>query len=113
MVISTSLPNGNHHLSQSIFGTILLAFHAENTLRPVLTLTGIIGYINIHGTYAFTLAAGNAFLLIAFYPEQRKVTHRLQEHRDGTDILTECPVILECKRQYDTGRIVQNVPYNE
>ena len=38
--------------------------------------------------------------------KQGKVTHRLEEDRDGTDVLAECAVVLEQNSQEDAHHII-------
>ena len=55
---------------QSILGTVPGTFKAQNTLRSVFPLSGIVRHIHIHRAYTFALAAGYAFTLITLYSKQ-------------------------------------------
>ena len=58
---------------QAFLRTAIHTLQAENTFRAVHALARIIPHIHIHGTNALALTAGDAGLLIIFYPQQRKI----------------------------------------
>lgn len=61
-----------------------------------------------HTRLHFAFSAGNTFAFVTRYPQQWKITHRLQKHRDGTDIFAECTVVLKSKcKEYPNGIIEQ------
>ncbi len=101
------------NISKRILRTVPDAFHTKDTFRAVFPLSGIIGHVYIHRTYLFAFAAGNALLLIAFHPKQRKVTHRFQEYCDRTNVFAECPVILKGKRQGNPDSVICHVSDNK
>ena len=76
-------------------GTNFRAFIAENALRSVFPLAGFSVDLHVHGTDPQTLSTMNALILIAVDAQQRKITHGFEKHRNGTQILTERPIILE------------------
>ena len=68
------LPND---VLKCILRTVFYAFHAQDAFRSVLALSWIISHIHIHRTYSPAFTAGYTFFLIALYPYQWKITHRL------------------------------------
>ena len=89
---------------QCLFGAAFHAFHAQNTLRAVFAAAGIVGNVYLHGADLFAFAAGDAFAVVALYPEQGEITHGLEKNRNGTDILAESPVVMEPERQKNAQR---------
>ena len=69
--------------------------------------------LHVHRADPQALAAVNAFALIAVNAEQRKSTHELEEHRNGTEVFAERPVILEGKGQRNARNVVECVPGEE
>ena len=63
--------------SQRLFRAGLHAFEAEDTLRPVQALAGVVRHVDVHRADAAALAAGDAFRLVAGDAQQREVAHRL------------------------------------
>ena len=51
------------------------AFHAENAFRSVLSLSGIVGDVHIHGTYALAFPAGNTLLFVTLDAHEGKIAH--------------------------------------
>ena len=85
---------------QRFCGADLCALVAEDALRSVFPFTRFFVDLHVHGADAQALAAVNALILITVDAQKRKKAHRLEEHRDGTQVFTERPVILarECQR---------------
>ena len=106
-------PRLAHADSKCSPGTVLNAFHAENALCTIFPFPGIIGNIYIHWAHAFALSARNAFLFVTLYPYKRIIAHRLQEHRDGTNVLTECSVVLKSICKDDANNIVEDISNNK
>ena len=98
---------------QRLCGTGLCALVAENTLRSVFPLAGFLVDLHIHRADPQALAAVDALLLVAVDAQQRKVTHRLEEYRDRTQILAERPVILEDKGQRSARKVIERVSGEE
>ena len=98
---------------QRLCGTGLCALVAENTLRSVFPLAGFLVDLHIHRADPQALAAVDALLLVAVGAQQRKVTHRLEEYRDRTQILAERPVILEDKGQRNARKVIERVSGEE
>ena len=69
--------------------------------------------LHVHRADPQALAAVNAFALIAVNAEQRKSTHELEEHRNGTEVLAERTVVLERKRQRNARNVIERVPGEE
>ena len=82
-------------LSQRIFGTAFCAFHTEDTLRAVCSLSGVVRNVDVHRTDLFAFAARHTFVFVALDPENGEITHRLQKHGDRADILAESAVVFE------------------
>ena len=80
--------------AQCFFRTNLRAFVAENALCSVLPLAGFFVYLYIHGADPQAFAAVNAFAFVTVYTQHGKIAHRLEKHRNGTQIFAERPVIL-------------------
>ena len=85
---------------QRFCGADLCALVAEDALRPVFPLAGFLVDLHIHGADAQALAAADAFAFVTVDTQQGEIAHGLEEHRDGTQVFTERPVILarECQR---------------
>lgn len=98
---------------QRFFRTRFCTFKAEDAFRAVFAFSGIVCHINIHRTYLFTFAAGNAFAFVALDSEQGKVTHRLQENGDRTDVFTKSPIVLADKCKDDPDSVIKNVAYDK
>ena len=79
--------------SKRLFGTGLDTFHTENAFRSVFSASCGICDIDLHGADALTFSARDAFRLVAFYSEKRKIAHRLQKNRDRTNIFAERPIV--------------------
>ena len=84
---------------QCLFGAAFHAFHAQNALRAVFAAAGIVGNVYLHGADLFAFAAGDAFAVVALYPEQGEITHGLEKNGNGADILAEPPYPFE-KAEY-------------
>ena len=94
---------------QRLRGTGFRAFVAKDALCSVFSLAGFFVDLHVHGTDPQALPTMDAFAFIAVDAEQRKVTHGLEEHRNGTKILAERTVILEGKGQRDTRNVIKRV----
>ena len=99
--------------SKCVFGAILNAFHAEYALRTVLSVSRIIRYIYVHGTYAPAFSALYASVLFALDAYQRIIAHWLKEHCYRAGVLAERPIVPECEGEDNTCNVVYNVPDNE
>ena len=51
--------------------------------------------------------------MVACYPQQGEVAHRLQEHRNRAHVPAESPVVLERVSQGDADGVVRNVSNDE
>ena len=51
----------------------------------------------------------DAFLFVAANAEQGEVAHRLEEDRDGTDVLAKCAVVLEQHSQSDADHVIDQI----
>lgn len=98
---------------QRLGGTDLRALVAEDALRPVFPLAGSLVDLHVHRADAQTLAAMDALLLVAVDAQQGKIAHGLEEHRDGTQILAECPVVLEREGQCNARDVIERVSGEE
>ena len=98
---------------QRLFRAGLCAFVAENTLCSVFPLAGLFIDLHIHGADPQTLAAVNTLIFVAVDAQEREVAHRLEEHRDGAQILAECTIILECECQCDARDVIERVSGEE
>ena len=92
--------NEGNRSTKCFCGTNFRAFIAENALRSVFPLAGFLVDLHIHGADAQALAAADAFAFVTVDTQQGEIAHGLEEHRDGTQVFTERPVILarECQR---------------
>ena len=88
-------------------------FVAENALRSIFPLAGLLINLHIHGTNPQAFAAMDTLAFITVNPKQRKITHRLQKYRNGAKILAERAVILEHKSQRDSSNVVKHVSCKE
>ena len=95
---------------QRLFWTVLHTLQAEDTLRSIFSLSGIIRYIYLHRTHPLTLSAGDTFAFVTPYPQQGIITHRLQKHRDRADVFAERTVVLESKRERYADDVVEQIP---
>ena len=78
---------------QRFCGADLCALVAEDALRPVFPLAGFLVDLHIHGADAQAFAAADAFAFVTVDTQQGEIAHGLEEHRDGTQVFTERPVI--------------------
>ena len=51
----------------------------------------------------------DAFALVAMDAKQREVTHRLEEDRDGADVLTEGAIVLEQDGEENSYYVIDQV----
>ena len=91
----------------------LRALIAEDALRSVFPLAGFFIDLHVHGADPQALPTMDAFALVAVDAQKRKKAHRLEEHRDGTQVFAERPVILERKCQSNTCDVIKRVPGKE
>ena len=89
------------------------AFVAEDALRSVFPFAGFLVDLHVHRADPQALAAMDALLLIAVDAQQGKIAHRLEEHRNGTQILAERPVVLAHAGKRNARRIVKRVSGEE
>ena len=68
---------------------------AQDALCSVFAMARIVANLYIHRTYFKAFATFDAFALIAPDTYHRKVAHRFKEYRNRTDVLAECPIVLE------------------
>ena len=75
-------------------------FVAEDALRSIFSFAGFLVDLHVHGTDPQTFATVDTFTFVTMDPQQGEIAHGLEEHRDGTQVFTERPVILarECQR---------------
>ena len=79
---------------QRLFGAGFRALAAENALCSVFTFAGFFIDLRIHEADLQALAAvNNTLILIAVDAQERETAHRLEEHRDGAQILAERTVL--------------------
>ena len=69
------------------------ALVAEDALRSVFPFAGFFVDLHIHGADAQAFTAVDAFALVTVDAQQGEIAHGLEEHRDGTQVFTERPVI--------------------
>ena len=100
-------------LMQRSCGADLRAFIAEDALRSVFPFAGFFVDLHIHGADPQAFAAVDTLILITVDAQQRKITHGLEEYRDGTQIFAERPVILERKCQRNACDVIKRVPGKE
>ena len=98
---------------QRFCGADFRAFIAENALCSVFPFVGFFVDFHIHGADPQALSAMDAFALVAVDAQERKVTHGLEEHRDGTEIFAERAVILERKGQRDARNVIERISDEE
>lgn len=94
-------------------GADLRALVAEDALRPVFPPAGLFVDLYVHRAGAQTLSAADAFALVAVDAQKRKIAHRFEEHRDGTQVFAERAVISEHKGKHDTRDVIEHVPREE
>ena len=98
---------------QRLCGTDFRAFVAEDALRSIFPSAGFFVDLHIHGADPQTLPTMDALALIAVDAQQRKIAHGLEKHRDGTQILAECPIIFESEGKRNADNIVKRIPGEE
>ena len=91
----------------------LRALIAEDALRSVFPLAGFFVDLHIHGADPQTFAAVDAFALVAVDAQQRKITHGLEEYRDGTQIFAERTIILKYKGKHNACDVIECVSGEE
>ena len=55
----------------------------------------------------------DALILLAVDAQQRKIAHGLEKHRNGTQVLAECPVIPEQEGQRNARDVVKRISGKE
>ena len=80
---------------QHFCGADLRAFIAENALCSIFSIARFLIDLHVHRADPQAFPAMDALPLIAVDAQQRKIAHGLEKHRNGTQILTERPIILE------------------
>ena len=98
---------------QRLYGTLFLAAVAEDALRGVLPLAGVVVHLHVHRADFQTFAAMDAFAFVATDAQHGEVTHRLEENGDGTDVLAEGAVVFEDHGKRDADRVVEQVADKE
>ena len=93
--------------------TDLRTFITEYALRSSLSFAGFLIDLYVHGADPQAFAAVDTLILITVDAQQRKITHGLEEYRDGTQIFAERPVILERKCQRNACDVIKRVPGKE
>ena len=86
---------------------------AKDTLCGVLAFAGIVVYFHFHRADLQAFAAVDAFAFIAMDAEQGEVTHRLEENRDGADILAEGTIVLEQDGEENSNHVIDQVADQE
>ena len=98
---------------QRLCGTDFRAFVAEDALRSIFPSAGFFVDLHVHGADSETLPTMDALILIAVDAQQRKIAHGLENHRDGTQILAERPIIFESEGKRNADNIVKCIPGEE
>jgi len=98
---------------QCLGGAGLRTLVAEDALRSVFSFAVFLVDLHVHGTDPQAFSTVDALLLVAVDAQQGKIAHRLEEHRDGTQIFAERPVVLACECQRDACGIVKRVSGEE
>ena len=86
---------------------------AQDTLSGIFPFTGILVHFYIHRTDFQAFVAVDALAFVAMDAEQGEVTHRLEEDRDGADILAEGAVVLEQDGEEDAHHVIDQVADEE
>ena len=74
---------------QCLGGADLCAFVAEDTFRPAFPLAGFFVDLHVHGADLQTLPAMDTLILITVDAQKRKIAHRFEKNRNGTQVLAE------------------------
>ena len=94
---------------QSFCRASVCTFIAENALRLVFSPARLLVDLHIHGASPQTFAAADAFALIAVDAQRGKITHRLEEYRDRTQIFAERPVIFERNSKRGARDVIERI----
>ena len=86
---------------------------AQDAFRGVFAFAGILVHFHFHRADFQAFAALDAFALVAMDAEQGEVTHRLEEDRDGADILAEGAIVLEQDGEEDSYYVINQVADKE
>ena len=100
-------------LFKSFYRTFFGALMAQDTLGGIFPFAGIVVHFYIHRTDLQAFAAMDAFALVAMDAEQGEVAHRLEEDRDGTDILAKGAIVLEQDGEEDAYHVIDQVADKE
>ena len=84
-----------------MLGAGLYTLHAEDALRVVRAAARVVQHVHLHGAGPLAGVAADAFAVIAGDAQEREVAYRLEEDRDGADVLAEGAVVLEGVDQGD------------
>ena len=95
--------------SQCLDGTGFCTALAQDTLRCILAMAGVIAYLYIHWAHLQAFTTLVALALVAPDTQPREIAHRFQEHRDWTDVLTESSIVLEEESKCDTHEIIEHI----
>ena len=98
---------------QCLCGANFRAFVAENALRTVFPLAGLVVDLHVHGADPQTPPAMDALILIAMDAQQRKIARGLEKHRNRTQILAERPIIFEQEGKRNADNVVKRIPCEE
>ena len=104
------VPNrGYGSLLQCLHWAGFCALVAQDALRGVFAFAGVLVNLYLHWANLQAFAAVNALAFVAADAKQGKVTHRLKEDRDGTDVLAESTVVFEYHGQGDAKRVINHI----
>ena len=95
--------------SQCLDGTGFCTALAQDTLRCILAMAGVIAYLYIHWAHLQAFTTLDALALVAPDTQPREIAHGLQEHRDWTDVLTESSIVLEEESECDAHEIIEHI----
>ena len=94
---------------QCLCGANLCTFITENAFCSILPAAGLFIDLYVHRADPQALAAMDALLLIAVDAQQGKITHRLEEYRDRTQIFAERPVIFERNSKRGARDVIERI----
>lgn len=86
---------------------------AQDAFCGIFAFAGIVVDFHFHRAYLQTFAAMDALALIAMDADQREIAHRLEEDRDGTDVLAESAIVLEKDGEEDAHHVIGQVANKE
>ena len=79
---------------------------AKNALGGVFAAARVIIHFHVHGTSLDAFAAIDALVFVAPDANVGVIAHGLEKHRDGADVLTEGPVVLERDGKQDSHKVI-------